>query len=296
MIRPLTCICLLLAGSSGLYLYQSKHRAQMLDREIESTLKATSAARDRIGVLRGEWALLNEPERLAALSQSHLGLKTLAPSQFVTAVELGARLPQPAAPGTTYAPEEESPVPTADALPQPPAPAASPVPAHPAIALARTPPVPPAAPPRSPVQVASMLQPPASPLPPPRPIAPHPVLASVVNVSASSIAALPGPKPALPRPAPSSHANTSPAVASPRPSIQTPQGTSIGESVARMARLQGGTQAASVTAPISQPAINPPASGTAIASVASVLGGVRPLLPPPIPFGSAMAAAVTSTR
>ena len=26
MIRPFTCICMLLAGGSGLYLYQSKHR------------------------------------------------------------------------------------------------------------------------------------------------------------------------------------------------------------------------------------------------------------------------------
>ena len=46
MIRPLTLICMLLACGSGLYLYQTKHRVQMLDREIAQTVQATMAARD----------------------------------------------------------------------------------------------------------------------------------------------------------------------------------------------------------------------------------------------------------
>ena len=40
MIRPVTCVCFLLACGSGLYLYQSKHRVQVLDREIEKTVHA----------------------------------------------------------------------------------------------------------------------------------------------------------------------------------------------------------------------------------------------------------------
>ena len=302
MIRPLTCICLLLAGGSGLYLYQSKHRAQMLDREIERTLKATDVARDRIGVLRGEWALLNEPERLAALSQSHLELKSLAPTQYVTAAELGARLPPPAAPGTVYAPgyapgEDEAPVQAVEALPEPPAPAAPPMPARPATTPAKAPPVPPAAPPRTATQVASILQPPTTPLPPPRPVSAHSILAPVVNVSALEA-------PPTPRPVPGRFASNSPsgmgsgpAAAPPRSSTQTPQGSSpgssIGESVARMARLQAGTQAPSAAAPAAQPSYNPPSSSQASSSA---LGGVRPLLAPPVPFGSAMAASVASAR
>ncbi len=287
MIRPLTCICLLLAGGSGLYLYQSKHRAQMLDREIERTLKATDVARDRIGVLRGEWALLNEPERLAALSQSHLGLKSLTPTQFVTAAELGARLPPPA---TAYAPAEEEPsVQAADALPQPPAPVAPPMPAHSAISVAK---VMPAAPPRPPVQAASMLQLPATPLPPPRPVSASPILAPVVNVSASSVTAASAPRP-LPGRAPSVGASTGSVAAAPRSSTQAPPGLSIGESVARMARAQGGTQAASAPAPAPQPAYSPPGSSQASSSA---LGGVRPLLPPPVPFGSAASASIASAR
>ncbi len=296
MIRPLTCICLLLAGGSGLYLYQSKHRAQMLDREIEHTLKATDVARARIGVLRGEWALLNEPERLAALSQSHLGLKSLAPSQFVTAAELGARLPLPAAPGTVYSPGEEEPsAETADALPLPPAPApaAPPVPARPASAAAKAPSALPAASPRPPAQLASILQMPPSPLPPPRPVPAHPVLAPVVNVSASSVVPSSAPKPAPAHPAASASAGAAPPTALARPSTPTPAGMSIGESVARMARLHGGAQAAAIAGPAPQPVSSLPASNQASPSA---LGGTRPSLPPPVPFGSALAASVASAR
>jgi len=296
MIRPLTCICMLLAGGSGLYLYQSKHRAQMLDREIEQTLKAADAARDRIGVLRGEWALLNEPERLAALSQAHLKLKSLAPWQFVTAAELGAFLPPPLVPGTADSPgEEEPPLPpvqVADAakpsglreLPQPPAPALPPVaplgalllrnlptPAHPVVVTAKT--------------------------PPPRPVLAHPVFAPVVDVSTSPIVTAAALRPAPARLAPSASASAAPPAASTRSSAPATSGLSIGESVARAARLQDGAQPAGATGP-TLPAYNPPAHGQASSSQASpsALGGVRPLLPPPVPVGSATAASVASAR
>ena len=103
MIRPFTCVCMVLAAGSGLYLYQTKHRAQLLDREILRTLKQTDTVRERIGVLRAEWALLNEPERLAELARQHLGLQTMAPTQFTTLADLGSRLP-PAQPPGSFAP------------------------------------------------------------------------------------------------------------------------------------------------------------------------------------------------
>ena len=274
MIRPLTCICLLLAGGSGLYLYQSKHQAQMLDREIERTMRATDVARDRIGVLRGEWALLNEPERLAALSQSHLGLKSLSPSQYVTAVELGVRLPPP---GPADAPGEEE---AADALPLPPTLVAEPMSAHSALAKPQ-----PVIKPRTPIQAVSVQ-------PPQPPVALRPVLAPVMSVSASTVVAATTPRPVPARPAPPAAASAASAVAPQRANASPPAGMSIGESVARTARLQG----VSVAAPIPQPAYNPPA-GAPLASaqpVQSALGGVRPLLPPPVPFGSA--ASIASAR
>src|ERR1700688_4414365 len=59
---------MLLAARSGLYLYQSKHQALMLDRDITKTLNAVDTARQRSGLLRAEYALLNDPSRLARSS------------------------------------------------------------------------------------------------------------------------------------------------------------------------------------------------------------------------------------
>ncbi len=291
MIRPLTCICMLLAGGSGLYLYQSKHQAQMLDREIGRNLKATDAARERIGVLRGEWALLNEPDRLAALSQTHLGLKTLTPGQFVTAAELGARLPPPTMPGAApAAAEENTDAPADTALPGPPsAPAlvppapAVPMPPRPIVALAKPAPTAlPGAPlPRPPQQAASALPMPAVPLPAPKPSPARPILASVVSVSASPI---PAPTAPTPRPAQAHAASAAP----PRPTPPSPD-ASAGDSAIRVAQHVPGTGA---TAPAAPGYGQPPAGMVS----ASVLGGARPLLPPPVPYGSALAASGASAR
>ncbi len=121
MIRPITIVTMLMAGGSGLYLYQTKHRALLLDREITHTIKQTEVARERITALRAEWALLNEPERLAELNTQHLGLRTLSPSQFVALSDLAARLPAPLPPGSVVLPEPSEEV--AAATPEPAAPA-----------------------------------------------------------------------------------------------------------------------------------------------------------------------------
>ncbi len=180
MMRPSTCICMLLAVGSGLYLYQIKHRSQLLDREIVQTLKQTDAARDRIGVLRGEWALLNEPERLAELTHQHLGLKTLSPSQFVAMAGLGSRLPPP---GSLLPPSEEPVAESGASEPAPPAP-----PPQVASVTAKTP-----ATPAAPIRVASR--------PTPRPVMPKaedpaPALRAPVPIVTASAAALSPPRPA----------------------------------------------------------------------------------------------------
>ena len=281
MIRPLTCICMLLASGSGLYLYQAKHQAQMLDREIVRTLKATDAARERIGVLRGEWALLNEPDRLAALSQEHLGLKTLTPTQFVTAAELATRLPPPALPSVAPEPAVEDTPALAATLPEPPPVAPPPAPARTVIATKQplsTPGQPAPAAPRPPVQVASALPVPAAPLPAPRPVPPRPAFAPLVNVSASPIA----PAPPAPRPPPAR-------AASPSSAAPTRPAAPDGELAVRVAQHIPSPGIAAPVAPGYGPAPAAPVS-------ASVLGGARPLLPPPVPYGSAMAASGASAR
>jgi hypothetical protein len=101
MIRPFTCVCLLLAAGSGLYLYQTKHQTQMVDRDIERTLKLADATWQRSGVLRAEYTLLNDPSRLADLAGQYLPtLQTTTPGQFSTLADLDHRLPPVGPPPT----------------------------------------------------------------------------------------------------------------------------------------------------------------------------------------------------
>jgi hypothetical protein len=134
---------MLLAGASGLYLYQAKHRAQLLDRQIAATMHQAELARDRSGVLRAEWMQLQDPERLAALAGRFLPtLKSTQPGQFTTLAELDNRLPAvratPTPPDTT---DEPDPAPLAAAEPTPrPAPAAASAPPPAPVAPAALPP------------------------------------------------------------------------------------------------------------------------------------------------------------
>lgn len=100
MIRPFTLLCLLLAAGSGVYLYQVKQRTRLLDRQILQVVRQDETARQRIGILKAEWMLLNQPDRLADLAERYLALKPVAPTQFVTEADLDRRLaalPEPAA-------------------------------------------------------------------------------------------------------------------------------------------------------------------------------------------------------
>ncbi len=288
MIRPVTAICMLAAGASGLFLYQTKHRAVMLDRQIMSVLKQTEATRERIGMMRAEWALLNEPERLAELSGKHLGLRTLAPTQFASVADLGSRLPPPVAPGTPPLPGEEpqqpagpppavAPIAAASAAAPAPRAAARPspvqasAPVQPVQAASSAPARPPAAPrlPRTEARdEASATPKPSQAAPPHNPASPARVLAPVVSVAAAPILA-------------------------PRASVP-----GIGEAVAAHA-------AAAARTPLAQPAWAPglasthASQGYAAVQYApsryspaqsalgqSALGGARPSLPPPVPYGA----------
>ena len=189
MIRPVTCVCFLLACGSGLYLYQSKHRVQMLDREIEKTVHATEELREQTRVLHAEWTLQNDPQRLQALADQFLTLKTVTPGQFTSMAELDSRLPpvrppepaQPAvptvpAPGTTQ-PEEPQTPPVAAAPNPPPPPQPKPEPKPAVVAVAAPPPRPPvehkpATPPRP---VVAEVQPVR-----PAPVVPRPVIATAI--------------------------------------------------------------------------------------------------------------------
>lgn len=97
MIRLSTCVSVLLACGSGLYLYQTKHQAQVLDRQIDRTVKSIAATRMQTRELIASWTLLGSPDRLQQLSDQFLGIKPVQPSQFVAMSDLDLRLPAPRA-------------------------------------------------------------------------------------------------------------------------------------------------------------------------------------------------------
>jgi hypothetical protein len=108
MIRPITIVTFLLACGSGLYVYQSKHEVQVLDRTIEKTVHETGALREQSRLLAAEWTMLNDPERLRQFSDAYLNLKSINPAQFISLNDLDSKLPAPLpeAPPTT----DETPV------------------------------------------------------------------------------------------------------------------------------------------------------------------------------------------
>lgn len=141
MIRPVTLACALLAAGSGLYLYQTKHQAQLLDRQIHRVREATDATLSRAGLLRAEYARLNDPDRLEELAAAYLAdLRPTQPQQWTTMAEMDRRLPPVGAPTQDPTPLEQDAAPMArsepeqqPAAPRPPlvasAPAQAPTPA-----------------------------------------------------------------------------------------------------------------------------------------------------------------------
>lgn len=93
MIRSFTLVCGLAAAAATLYLYQTKHDAQVLDRQIGQIMRTAEATKARIAMLRAEYELLNDPTRLQDLADKYLALRPTAPGQFTIASELARRLP-----------------------------------------------------------------------------------------------------------------------------------------------------------------------------------------------------------
>ncbi|MCX2560981.1 hypothetical protein OQ252_06165 [Acetobacter farinalis] len=94
--RPFTCCCAVLAIASGFFLYTKKHQTTLLDQQISKIVSDTERVRAQTAMLRTEWALENQPERLTRLAEHHLtGLHAMDPAQFVRMADLSAKLPTP---------------------------------------------------------------------------------------------------------------------------------------------------------------------------------------------------------
>src|SRR3954449_7574240 len=125
MIRPLTIVTFLMACGSGLYLYQSKHTVQVLDRDIEKTVHDTATLREQSRLLAAEWTMLNDPDTLRRFSDQYLRLKSIAPTQFTSMADLNGRLPAvqiitpSSEPARTTDQDEDAPAAISSAAPEP---------------------------------------------------------------------------------------------------------------------------------------------------------------------------------
>jgi len=93
MIRPFTILCFLAFASAGAWLYQVKHQVAMKDRDLAAIRRETEGMRQRLDILRAEWALLNEPERLRQAAMRVVALEPMLPTHFARFNELDRRLP-----------------------------------------------------------------------------------------------------------------------------------------------------------------------------------------------------------
>ena len=108
MIRPFTIVTFMMACGSGLYLYQSKHEVQMLDKTINQAQRDISVLRDQSRLLANDWTMLNDPERLRKFSDMYLSLKPTLPSQYASLADLDARLPPPRSEAPSDTPEDRA--------------------------------------------------------------------------------------------------------------------------------------------------------------------------------------------
>lgn len=162
MIRPLTFLCASAFVFSGFHLYQTKHLAQVTDRQIVQTMRDVNKAHNHAVLLRAEYALLNDPTRLQDLAQQYLTLRPTAPGQFVAMADLASRLP-PIGPSPNAIPDAVTPgdglpmadIPMASATPPDPAPNPAADPAPDSVVAAATPLPPPVPPQPAPARPAA---------------------------------------------------------------------------------------------------------------------------------------------
>ncbi|MGG5824025.1 cell division protein FtsL, partial [Falsiroseomonas sp. HW251] len=93
MIRPFTLLCFCAFAGAGAWLYGVKHSVSELDRKLVEVRRETEQARQRIDILRAEWALMNEPERLRQTATRVLTLEGMQPQHFARPGDVERRLP-----------------------------------------------------------------------------------------------------------------------------------------------------------------------------------------------------------
>ena len=86
----LISLALALLAASGLY--TMKDRVQRREAELRGLEVAIAAERAALGRLRAEWAMLNQPGRVARLAAAYLELQPALPNQIVRIEDVPLRL------------------------------------------------------------------------------------------------------------------------------------------------------------------------------------------------------------
>lgn len=92
MIRVGTMIWLGLIGASSAFLFKTSYEVQSLEGELRGLNRSILREQDSIRVMHAEWAFLNQPSRLQALTDQFTKLRPIAPTQMVASA---ADLPMP---------------------------------------------------------------------------------------------------------------------------------------------------------------------------------------------------------
>ncbi|MCP5433257.1 MAG: hypothetical protein H6923_08315 [Alphaproteobacteria bacterium] len=84
MIRILNMAALALVAALAFALYSAKYEMRTSEAHLASLERRAAEAEDSLRVLKAEWSLQNQPDRLARLAQKFLDLEPLAAPQVVS--------------------------------------------------------------------------------------------------------------------------------------------------------------------------------------------------------------------
>ncbi|MDE2164841.1 MAG: hypothetical protein KGJ66_00705 [Alphaproteobacteria bacterium] len=88
IIRLSTIFWTLAVVIAGYAMFQVKFQVIRLDDELIHLNRQITATREETRVLKAEWTLLNDPQRLDRLNSAFLKLQPVAPAQIVTPAQL----------------------------------------------------------------------------------------------------------------------------------------------------------------------------------------------------------------
>lgn len=92
--RQSTLALVLLTVAVGVGLFLVKYRVQGLEEQLQTLNQDIAGDREKIHVLKAEWSLFNEPDRLRALAGRHLDMMPVQSGQVTTRRQLDENLPE----------------------------------------------------------------------------------------------------------------------------------------------------------------------------------------------------------